>query len=290
VFQIAIATNDRKDDVRLSAALAKLLEEDNGLSVVHDATTNEILLHGQGERHLRQVLDALKKRFNVDVTQAKPTTPYRETIRRPTKQHGRHKKQTGGHGQFADVHIEIAPLPRGAGFKFIDKITGGAVPRQWIPAVEQGIRDAMEKGPLGHPVVDLEVTLVDGAFHAVDSSELAFRIAGRLAMSEALPACDPVVLDPIEKLSVFTPNWGTPKINSVVASRNGHILGFEARDGWPGWDRIDIHLSQAERLNFIIELRSLTQGLATFTSEFSHMIELGGKRAEDVARKAKQVA
>jgi elongation factor G len=291
VFQLAIATKDRKDDVRLSGALAKLVDEDKGLAVLHDAATNEILLLGQGEAHLRQVIEQLKKRFGVEVNSMRPTTPYRESIRKSAKQHGRHKKQTGGHGQFADVHIEVRPLARGEGFRFIDKITGGAIPRQWIPAVEQGVRDAMEKGPLaGFPVVDVEVALVDGQFHAVDSSELAFRIAGRTAMSEALPQCEPVMLDPIEKLTVYTPNWGTPKINSAVSGRNGQILGFEARDDWPGWDKIDVYLSHAERQDFIIELRSLTQGLATFTGEFSHMVELTGRRADDVVKRSKGAA
>jgi elongation factor G len=290
VYQLAIATKDRKDDVRLSGALAKLVDEDKGLEVVHDATTNEILILGQGEPHLRQVIDQLKKRFGVEVTAERASTPYRETIRKSTKQHGRHKKQTGGHGQFADVHIEVRPLARGEGFRFVDKITGGAVPRQWIPAVEQGVRDAMEKGPLGFRVVDVEVALVDGQFHAVDSSELAFRIAGRTAMSEALPQCDPVMLDPVEKLTVFTPSSGTPKINSAVSSRNGQILGFEGRANWPGWDKIEVYLSHAERQDFIIELRSLTQGLATFTGEFSHMVELTGRRADDVAKRTRHVA
>lgn len=287
VFQLAIATRDRKDDVRLSGALAKLVEEDAGLSVVHDAGSNEILLLGQGEPHLRLVLDHLRKRFGVDVSSTRPATPYRETIRKSAAQRGRHKKQTGGHGQFADVTLEIKPLSRGDGFRFVDRITGGAVPRQWIPAVEQGARDAMEKGPLGFPVVDVEVTLVDGAFHAVDSSELAFRIAGRVAMSEALPGCDPVMLDPIEKLIVYTPSWGTPRINSAVSSRNGQILGFETRAEWPGWDQIEICLSHAERQDFISELRSLTQGLATFEAQFSHMAELSGRRADEAMKRAR---
>jgi elongation factor G len=290
VYQLAIATRERKDDVRLSGALAKLVDEDKGLEVVHDPATNEILLLGQGEPHLRQVIDQLKKRFGVEVTSERASTPYRETIRKGAKQHGRHKKQTGGHGQFADVHLEVRPLARGEGFRFVDKITGGAIPRQWIPAVEQGVRDAMEKGPLGFRVVDVEVSLVDGQFHAVDSSELAFRIAGRTAMSEALPQCDPVMLDPVEKLTVFTPSSGTPKINSAVSSRNGQILGFEGRADWPGWDKIDVYLSHSERQDFIIELRSLTQGLATFTGEFSHMVELTGRRADDVAKRARHVA
>jgi elongation factor G len=286
VFQLAIATKDRKDDVRLSGALQKLTEEDPGLSVHHDQITHEILLQGQGEPHLRLVIDRLKSRFGVEVSTAQPSTPYQETIRKSAEKRGRHKKQTGGHGQFGDCVIQVKPLPRGKGFEFIDKITGGAIPRQWIPAVEAGVKDAMTKGPIGFPVVDVSVTLIDGSFHAVDSSEHAFHAAGRIGMSEALAECDPVVLEPIEKLSIFTPNSGTPKINSAVSSRNGQILGFEAREGWPGWDRVDVYLPHSERQNFIIDLRSLTQGLATFEAAFDHMVELSGRRAEEAAKKA----
>ncbi|MBL8548833.1 MAG: elongation factor G [Hyphomonadaceae bacterium] len=290
VYQLAIATKDRKDDVRLSGALAKLCDEDVGLHVVHDQNSHEILLLGQGDAHLRLVLDRLKKRFGVEVSTARPKTPYNETIRKGAAQRGRHKKQTGGHGQFGDASIEVKPLSRGEGFQFIDKITGGAIPRQWIPAVEMGVQDAMEKGPLGFPVVDVQVTLVDGSFHAVDSSELAFRLAGRAGMSEALPNCDPVLLEPIEKLTIYTPSSGTPKINSAVSSRNGQILGFSGRDGWPGWDKIEVYLPQAERHDFIIELRSMTQGLATYESAFDHMVEVTGRRADDVAKKAHAAA
>ncbi|MGE0046925.1 MAG: elongation factor G, partial [Hyphomonadaceae bacterium] len=241
VYQLAIATKDRKDDVRLSGALTKLAEEDPGLAIHHDQDSHEIVLHGQGDSHLRIVLDRLRKRFNVDVSTARPSTPYKETIRKSATQRGRHKKQTGGHGQFGDCVIEVRPLARGEGFQFVDKITGGAIPRQWIPAVEDGVKDAMEKGPLGHPVVDVAVNLIDGSYHTVDSSEMAFRTAGRIGMSEALAACDPVLLEPIEKLTIFTPNSGTPRINSAVSSRNGQILGFEARADWPGWDKIEVY-------------------------------------------------
>jgi elongation factor G len=285
VFQLAIATKDRKDDVRLSGALQKLVEEDPGLEVKHDQITHEILLQGQGDPHLRAVIDRLKSRFGVDVSTARPSTPYQETIRRNAEKRGRHKKQTGGHGQFGDCVIQVKPLPRGEGFQFVDKITGGAIPRQWIPAVEAGVQDAMAKGPIGFPVVDVSVTLIDGSFHSVDSSEHSFQMAGRLGMSEALTECEPVVLEPIEKLSIYTPSWGTPKINSAVSAHNGQILGFEGRDGWPGWDRVDVYLPHAERQNFIIELRSLTQGLATFEAEFDHMVELSGRRAEEAAKK-----
>jgi len=290
VYQLAIATKDRKDDVRLSGALQKLIEEDPGLEVKHDQTTHEILLQGQGEPHLRSVLDRLKSRFGVDVSTAPPQTPYQESIRKPVEVRGRHKKQTGGHGQFGDCVIQVKPLPRGSGFEFVDRITGGAIPRQWIPAVEAGVRDAMQKGSIGFPVVDVSVTLIDGSFHAVDSSEHSFQQAGRIGMQEAMSQCGSVLLEPIEKLTIFTPNWGTPKINSAVSSHNGQILGFEARDGWPGWDKVEVYLPHAERQNFIIELRSLTQGLATFEAEFDHMVEVSGRRADDVAKKAQASA
>ena len=290
VYALAIATKDRKDDVRLSGALQKLVEEDAGLTVLHDQVTHEILLQGQGEPHLRAVLERLKSRFGVDVSTARPSTPYQETIRKSAEKRGRHKKQTGGHGQFGDCVIQVKPQPRGKGFEFIDKITGGAIPRQWIPAVEAGVKDAMQKGPIGFPVVDVSVTLIDGSFHSVDSSEHSFQMAGRLGMNEALADCDPVLLEPIEKLSIYTPSSGTPKINSAVSSHNGQILGFEAREGWPGWDRVDVYLPHAERQNFIIELRSITQGLATFEATFDHMVEVTGRRADEVAKRAQQSA
>lgn len=290
VYQLAIATKDRKDDVRLSGALQKLVDEDSGLSVLHDQITHEILLRGQGEPHLRNVIDRLKSRFGVDVSTARPTTPYQETIRKSAEKRGRHKKQTGGHGQFGDCVIQVKPLPRGGGFEFVDKIHGGAIPRQWIPAVEAGAKDAMQRGPIGFPVVDVSVTLIDGSYHAVDSSEYSFQMAGRLGMHDALAECDPVILEPIEKLAIYTPNSGTAKINSAVSSHNGQILGFEVLEGWPGWDRVDAYLPHAERQDFIIELRSLTQGLATFEAAFDHMVEINGRRAEEAAKKAQKDA
>jgi len=290
VYQLAIATKDRKDDVRLSGALQKLVEEDAGLEVVHDQTTHEILLRGQGEPHLRSVLERLKGRFNVEVATAPPSTPYRESLRKTAEVRGRHKKQTGGHGQFGDCVIQVKPLPRGEGFQFVDKITGGAIPRQWIPAVEAGVKDAMTKGAIGYPVVDVSVTLIDGSFHAVDSSEHSFQQAGRLGMQEAIEACGTVLLEPIEKLTIYTPSSGTPKINSAVSSHNGQILGFEPREGWQGWDKVEVYLPQSERQNFIIELRSLTQGLATFEAAFDHMVEVTGRRADDVAKRTQASA
>ena len=287
LYELAIATRDRKDDVRLSGALAKLIEEDVGLKLVHDAEAHEMRLAGQGDSHLRIALDRLRRRYGVEVATQMPATPYKETIKKGVTQRGRHKKQTGGHGQFGDVVIEIRPLGRGEGFQFIDKITGGVVPRQWIPAVEQGVRDAMERGPLGFPVVDVAVTLIDGSYHSVDSSEMAFRQAGRLAMSEALQQANPILLEPIEKLTIYAPSATTAKINSAISSRRGQILGFDSRPGWKGWDAIQVYLPHHERQDFIMELRSLTQGLGSFETGFDHMVELTGRKADEVSQKAR---
>ncbi|MGE3143398.1 MAG: elongation factor G [Hyphomonadaceae bacterium] len=284
MFDLAVRAKDRKDDVRLGMALTKLAEEDPGLTIVHDADMQEVRLSGQGETHLRQRVEALKKRFNVDVEVLRPQTAYKESIRKAVTQRGRHKKQTGGHGQFGDVVIEARPLPRGEGFIFEDRISGGVVPKQWIPAVEQGVRDAMEKGPLGFRVVDVAVTLIDGSFHSVDSSEQAFRMAGRIAMSEALKAGEPFLLEPIEKLTIMAPASATSRINGAVTSRNGQILGFEGREGWTEWDRIDVYLPHAERQDFIHELKGLTQGMGAFEASFDHLVEISGRRADDVLK------
>ncbi len=290
LFELAIATRDRKDDVRLSGALQKLLEEDRSLSLVQDAALHEMRLCGQGEAHLRVALERLRRRYQVDVATQTPATPYRETIRKTVTQRGRHKKQTGGHGQFGDVLLEIRPLARGEGFRFEDRITGGVVPRQWIPAVEQGVRDAMEKGPLGFPVVDVAVTLLDGSWHPVDSSEMAFRTAGRIGMSEGLAAASPILLEPVEKLVIHAPSAATSRITSSISNRRGQILGFDAREGWPGWDSVEVYMPHDERQDFIMDLRSMTQGLGDFECAFDHMVELTGRKADEVAQKARVAA
>ena len=224
------------------------------------------------------------------MTTTRPKTPYKETIKKNVTQHGRHKKQTGGHGQFGDVIVEIGPRPRGEGFQFKERVTGGVVPRQWIPAVEDGVKDAMERGPLGFPVVDVEACLIDGSYHTVDSSELAFRTAGRIAMTEGLRACQPYLLEPIEKVTVFAPNSATSRITSVISGRRGQILGFDAWDESPGWDKIEAYLPHAERQDLIVELRSLTQGLATFETRFDHMGEVAGRLAEEIVQQGKTAA
>ncbi len=286
LFALAITAANRKDDVRLSGALTRLLEEDTGLALKHDVENHQVLLSGQGEGHVRLALERLKRRYGVDVTAGKPATAYRETIRNTATKHARHKKQSGGHGQFADVTVEVKPRGRGEGFAFVSKITGGAIPKQWIPAVEQGVRDGLAKGPLGFPVVDLELTLLDGGFHAVDSSEMAFRIAGKLAIDEGLKACGSRLLEPIERLRVFAPSNAIANINAALSVRRGQILGFGAREYWPGWDVIDAYLPQSERHTLIAEIRSLTQGLGSYEATFDHLAELTGRAAEEVVSTA----
>jgi elongation factor G len=279
---IAIEPADRKDDVKLSGALQRLGEEDAPLVIEHDEASHEIRLRGVNDEHLNTVLARLKRRFGVEVTSHNPTVGYRESIRKTVTQKGRHKKQSGGHGQFGDVIIEVKPLPRGSGFVFEEKIHGGSVPKQWIPAVEEGVREAMQKGPLGFKVVDCAVTLVDGSYHSVDSSELAFRLAGRIAMHEALTAAQPHLLEPMHKLTVVSPSNATSRITSAVAGRRGQMLGLGPRDGWTGWDRIDALIPEAELAGLEAELRSQSQGLATYEAEFDHLAELNGPLAEKV--------
>ena len=279
---IAIEPADRKDDVKLSGALQRLLEEDGGLLVEHDDANHEIRLRGVNEEHLNTVIARLKRRYGVEVKSHPPSVGYRESIRKPVTQKGRHKKQSGGHGQFGDVIIEVKPLPRGSGFHFEERIHGGSVPKQWIPAVEEGVREAMHKGPLGFEVVDCAVTLVDGSYHSVDSSELAFRLAGRIAMQEALAAAQPHLLEPMHKLTVVCPSSATSRITSAVAGRRGQMLGMAPRDGWTGWDRIDALLPEAELSGLEAELRSQSQGLATYEAQFDHLAELNGPLADKV--------
>jgi len=278
----AIEPADRKDDVKLSGALQRLTEEDAGLIVEHDEANHEIRLRGVNDEHLNTVIGRLKRRYGVEVKSHPPAIGYRESCRKAVRQHGRHKKQSGGHGQFGDVIIEIRPVGRGEGFQFDEKIHGGSVPKQWIPAVEEGVREALHKGPLGFEVVDIAVTLVDGSYHSVDSSELAFRLAGRLAMQEALAAAQPHLLEPMHKLTVVCPSNATSRITSAVAGRRGQMLGMAPRDGWTGWDRIEALIPEAELSGLEAELRSQSQGLATYEAEFDHLAELNGPLADKV--------
>ncbi|MBX3484730.1 elongation factor G [Phenylobacterium sp.] len=284
LFAVALSAKNRNDDVRLSGALAKLIEEDPGLSLTHDAEQRQVLLSGQGEGHVRLALERLKRRFGVDIDTVQPRTPYRETLARGAQQRSRHKKQSGGHGQFADITVEVKPLPRGSGFVFTSKVVGGAVPKQWIPAVEIGLRDGLAKGPKGFPVTDVEVVLLDGQTHAVDSSEMAFRTVGRLAIEEAMAQTGTILLEPIEKLTVYSPSPSASHVTSALTARRGQILGLAPREDWRGWERIEAYLPQSERQGLIAELRGLTQGLGAFEADFDHMSELHGKLADEASQ------
>jgi elongation factor G len=288
VLAIAITAKERKDDVKLGQALTKLAEEDPSITIVHNPETHEVVLWGQGEMHLRVATERLSDRYGVAIERRTPSVGYRETIRKSITQRGRHKKQSGGHGQYGDVVLEIKPMPRGAGFAFQERITGGVVPRNYIPSVEEGVIDALKHGPLGFPVVDLSVALIDGSYHTVDSSDMAFRTAGRIGITEGLPQCQPVLLEPIHLVEIVCPNDATAKINALMSSRRGQILGFDTREGWDGWDVVRAKMPEAEIGDLIVEIRSATAGAGTFTFKFDHMAELTGRTADQIvaARRA----
>jgi elongation factor G len=282
VLAMALAATDRKDDVKLGQALLRLNEEDPSLTMIQNARTHDTVLWGQGEMHLRVALERLRDRFGVNVKSQPPAIGYQETIRKSITQRGRHKKQSGGHGQFGDVVLEVRPLPRGGGFAFSEKVVGGAVPRNYIGAVEEGVVDGLLRGPLGFPVIDVQVTLTDGSYHSVDSSDLAFRTAARIGVSEALPQCQPVLLEPIYVVDIVCPSEATAKINAILSGRRGQILGFDTREGWPGWDRVRAMMPEAEIGELIVELRSATAGAGSFTRQFDRMAEVIGRAADQI--------
>jgi len=290
VFGLSLRAKNRNDEVKLSGALHKIVEEDPSLSFEARGETHELLIRGQGEMHLKVAIDKLAGRYNVAVETETPRVAYRETIQGGAQQHARYKRQTGGHGQFADIKVEIKPLPRGSGFRFVDKIVGGVVPRNFIPAVEEGLIEYTKEGPLGQPVVDLEVTLFDGQYHTVDSSEMSFKMAARIAMSEAMPKCRPVLLEPILKVTVAAPSESTPRIQRLISGRRGQLLGYDARDGWNGWDEVSALMPEAEIADMIVEIRSVTQGVGTFRTEFDHLQELAGRTAERIVEETKKRA
>lgn len=288
MFSYALTSAKKGEEVKLSGAIAKLLDEDPSLTIEHNQDTGEMLLWGQGEIHLKVAQANLKGRFNVSVDAKRPTVPYKETIKGKVQQQGRHKKQSGGAGQFGDVHVEIKPLPRGEGFQFTNTIVGGAVPKNYIPAVEAGCREYIKKGPLGFNVVDVAVNLYDGSYHAVDSSDQAFKMAGILAMREGLPKCKPTLLEPILAVEVSIPTEWTSGAQRALSQRRGQILGFEQKPGWQGWDVLKGFIPQSEMHDLIIELRSLTMGVGTFSWEFDHLQELTGKDADIVIEARKE--
>jgi len=292
VMALAVAPRERKDDVRLSSALAKILEEDPSLRLRQVQETGETVLEGNGEMHLRVTLARLTGKYGIAVTTATPRIAYRETVRQAVSKRGRHKKQSGGHGQFGDVVLDIRPLARGEGLSFSETITGGVVPRQYFSSVETGVMDYLNAaGPLGFPVVDVAVTLTDGSYHTVDSSDQAFKSAAQIAMREGMAEASPVLLEPIMEVTVACPSDANARINAILSRRRGQILGSDARAGWPGWDEVRAQMPAAEIQDLIVELRSATAGVGSFTQKFDHFAELTGRLAEEVtSRFGKQAA
>ena len=288
VLAIAVTAKERKDDVKLGQALHKLLDEDPSISLVHNAETHEVVMWGQGEMHLRVASERLADRFGVAISTRKPSVGYNETIKKGIVQRGRHKKQSGGHGQYGDVVLDIKPLPRGSGFKFEDRITGGVVPRNYIPSVEEGAIDTLKHGPLGFQVVDVQVALVDGSYHTVDSSDMAFKQAARIGLVEGLPQCNPVLLEPIHMVEIVCPTEATAKMNAILSGRRGQILGFDTREGWDGWDMVRAKMPESEIGDLIIEVRSATAGVGSFVFKFDHMAELTGKTADQIVAARRQ--
>jgi elongation factor G len=282
VHCLSLTVKDRKDEVRLATAMAKLIDEDPSYAFTHDQEAAELKLHGQGEMHLRVALERLAARFGVNVETHKPGVPYRETIRQSVSVRGRHKKQSGGHGQFGDAALDVAPLPRGTGFVFAETVHGGAVPKNFFSAIEEGCKDALAKGPLGFQVVDVQATLTDGSYHSVDSSDMAFRTAARIGMSEALAKAGPVLLEPILSVEISAPSEALSRITALVSARRGQILGFDARPGWEQWDVLNALIPEVEMDGLIVELRSATAGVGFFTQKFDHLAEIAGKAADAI--------
>lgn len=281
VARILVASNER-DEVKLSSTLARLAEDDPGLEASQEAGTGSPLVRVQGQLHLRKLKETLLDIFGITVEDHEPTAVYRETITRKADIHYRHRKQTGGAGQFADVRLVVQPNPRGTGFTFDETVKGGAVPRNYIPSVEAGAEESLAKGPLGFPVIDVGVTLYDGQHHSVDSSDFAFKTAGRMGVQQGLGEAGAVLLQPIFQVSIFVPSVYSGSLVGIVSSLKGQVLGFDRDPDAKGWDIFRALLPGSALDGLVHDLRSATQGLAYYTTEFDHFEELYGKEAEKI--------
>ncbi len=286
VLSYAISGENKGDEDKMMAAVQKLLEEDTSLKLEHSEETKEVLLSGMGQLHIEMSIEKVKRRSKVGVKLKEPKIPYKETIKGKAEAHGRYKKQTGGRGQFGDCWIRMSPLPRGTGYEFENQIVGGVIPKQFIPAVDQGIQEAAKKGVLaGYPVVDFKVELYDGSYHSVDSSELAFKIAGSMAFKEAAEKAGLVLLEPIMKMVITVPEEFMGDIIGDLSSRRGKVLGYESQDGIA---EIQAHVPMAEVLKYAPDLRSMTGGQGTFVMEFDHYEECPPNIQEKVLEEAKK--
>jgi elongation factor G len=277
VFAVAIKPKERMDEAKISQMLARIIDEDPALRLERAPITNELLLLGSGEQHVTIAVERLTRKFKVEVTTAPPTIPYQETITAGTEVHARYKHQTGGHGQFGDVWLRFQPRERGNGVTFEEQIVGGVVPRQFIPAVEKGVREALQHGSVGgYPVTDIHVVLYDGAYHDVDSSEQSFRTAAGMGVRDALPKCNPVVLEPIVRVNVTVPSSFTSTVIQQLTGKRGQILGMNPA-GKPGLDVVEADVPQVELSRYITELRTATQGLGTYSWRHERFDPVPGK-------------
>ncbi len=288
-ISFAIEPKTKGDEEKANQALHRLLEEDLALRVHRDAQTREIILSGAGQQHVEIVVERLKRKYGVDVELKAPKVPYRETIKAKASAQGKYKKQSGGRGQFGDTWIEIEPLPRGKGFEFVDKIVGGAIPRNFIPAVEKGVREAMQEGVVaGYPMQDVRVTLYDGSYHTVDSSEMAFKIAGSMGFKASVDRAKPILLEPIMKIAVTTPDETMGDVIGDLNSRRGKVSKVDPKGGE---QVIHALVPMSEVLRYAPDLRSMTSGRGDFTAEFSHYEEIPAHLAQkiiDAAKAAKE--
>ncbi len=278
LITFALESKASGDEDKIYISLNRILEEDPSLKLERNAETKEILLSGRGQVHIEATIEKLKRKYNVEVLLKRPKVPYRETVKKKVRVQGRHKKQSGGHGQFGDCWIQLEPLPRGGGFEFVDAIVGGAIPKTYIPAVEKGILEACQKGILaGYPTVDFRVTLDDGSFHAVDSSEMAFKVAGSLAFKKAITEANPVLLEPIMSVVVTTPDEFMGDIMGDLNSRRGRVLGMESSGKY---QEIKAQVPMSEFLSYAPDLTSMTGGRGTYAMEFSHYDEVPAQISE----------
>ena len=284
-MKIAIEPKTKDDQEKLSNAMQKLSLEDPSFQVRTNIETGQTILSGMGELHLEIIIDRLKREFDVEANVGAPQVAYKETITRLAKGEGKYIKQSGGRGQYGHAVIEIEPLPPGTGFKFIDKITGGSIPKEYIPAIENGIKEAMEKGYVaGFPMVDLKVILNDGSYHDVDSSEMSFKIAGSLAFQNTVTKARPVVLEPVMKVEVIVPDEYMGEVIGDINSRRGRIMGMEAK---AGGQVIDSEVPLSEMFGYATRLRSLTQGRGNFTMQFDHYQQVPKEVSEKIVAKSK---
>ncbi|TAK10396.1 elongation factor G, partial [bacterium] len=284
VISIAIEPKSKADQERLGLSLQKLTTEDPSFRVRTDEETGQTIISGMGELHLEIIVDRLLREFNVGANVGKPQVAYKETVRKAVEREGKFIRQTGGRGQYGHVYLRVEPQPPGKGFEFDDAVKGGRIPREYIPAVEKGVREATESGALaGYPIVDVKVTLLDGSYHDVDSSEIAFKIAGSMAFKEAVSKASPVLLEPIMSVEVVVPEEFMGEVIGDINSRRGKVMGMDSR---PAAHVIDARVPLAEMFGYATDLRSMTQGRATYTMQFSHYEQVPATISEEISAKA----